>query len=94
MIRVVLLDGTCQRIPYLRTTVTTDITTDHPDNVRFILIALAQELTIGSGFLHIHPAQLRTPDTVHGDIDTVAGSHIDDIIHVFPIAIDTFLRHF
>ena len=86
------LDGCCQCFPHLWFDITLNVATHKPNDVRPVLIAVSQERTVFLGIVHTQLAGLyqSAPDAHHTDIDAVLGSHIDDIVHVVPIAIHTF----
>ena len=70
-----------------------DVATHKPDDVLLVLIAIGEEGTILLSILHTQFAIFHqsTPDTHHSDVDAVLSSHINDIVHVVPIAINAFL---
>ena len=93
MIFINCLDGGCQGFPFGSFHITTDITADKPDNIRLIFITFRQELTISFCLIYIHfTMTYRTsPDADHTDIETLFGCCADNVIHVIPITVYTFL---
>ena len=88
---VVFLYGTGQSVPHFRRLVAENVSAYHPDDVRLVLVSLTQELAVGSSLLHVHLADHRPPDAVHGDIYSVVGSAVYDVVQVFPVSVDTRL---
>ena len=92
MVLVDGLNGCGQCLPYLRLDVALNVATHKPDDVRLVLVAVGEERTVFLGIFHTQQTGLHqsAPDAHHSDIDAMLGSHIDDIVHVIPIAVDTF----
>ena len=90
VVLVYRLNGRSQCFPHLRFDVTLDITTHKPDDVRFVLVTVGKEGAILLGIFYAQFAILHqsAPDANHTDIDAVLTSHIDNIVHVIPIAVD------
>ena len=82
-------DGCSKRIPYLGLDVSLDISSDNPHDIGAVFVAFCQKRSIEFGLFHIHLARLHqsTPDTDHAYIDTVGGSHVDDIVEMLPVAV-------
>ena len=87
------LDRGRQCFPFGCLYVTTNITADKPDNVRLVFITFCKELAIGFRLFYIHFATVHraSPYTNHTDVHTFSCSRTDDIIHMIPITIYTFL---
>ena len=83
------LDGGGERLPYVSLHITLYITTDDPDDIWAVFVAVGEKTSVGLRLLYrefasfYHP----TPDTHHTDIDTALFGLTDDVVHVIPITI-------
>ena len=92
VILVDCFDRSCQCLPFGCFHITANVSTDKPNDIRFVLITFRQELSVcfrlfDSHFSTIHGT---SPDTNHTDIQSFFCSRTNDIIHVIPITIYTF----
>ena len=92
MVLVYQFDGRGQRFPYFGLDIALDVTTHEPDDIGLVLVSVGEEGAILLRILHTQFTVFHqsAPDAYHSDIDAVLGGHINDIVHVIPVAIDTF----
>ena len=90
VVLVYRLDSRCQRLPNLRLDVALNVATHKPDDVGLVLITVGKERTVFLRVVHTQQTCLdqSAPNAYHSNIDTVLSRHIDDIVHVVPIAVD------
>ena len=93
MILVNRLDSGSQCFPNFGLDVALNIATHKPDDVGLVLITVGQERSVFLGVLHTQQTSFyqSTPDAHHTDVDAMLLCHIDDIVHVVPITINTLL---
>ena len=86
-------DRGCQSFPFSSFHVATDISTNKPDNIRFVLITLCQKLAVCFClfYSHLAPVHRASPNADHADILSLLCCCTDDVIHVIPITVYAFL---
>ena len=94
--QVILVDSfdrSGQSFPFSGFHIATDVSADKPDNVRFVLITFCQKLTVCFCLVNSHftPVHRTSPNTDHTNIQTLLCCCTDNIIHVIPITVYTFL---
>ena len=94
--QMILIDGTnctCQGFPNFCFHIASRISSDYPHYIRIVLISFGKEGSVCFRFFYIHlPTSYQSsPDTYHTYIYTFTFSCTDDIIHMVPITIYSFL---
>ena len=90
VVLVYCFDGGGESFPFGGFYVATNITSDEPDDIRLVFVALGEEFAVSLGLVYGHfaTADGASPDADHADIDAFTGSGADDVVHMVPIAVD------